>query len=475
MENSRGKNLAKNTIIIAIGKMCTQLLNFFLLPLYTYLLSKEEYGIVELLNTYVSLLLPVLTLQIEQGIFLFLAEAREKVERTKEIMSTSIFFMCVACMISGIAGIFLQDIFNSSYTVYLILNLIAIAWSNTLLQSARGLGDMAGYSVGSFLTGAVTVVLNIVFLVYMRQGSVGILKATFCGNIACILFLLIRIKIFRFFSIKKIRRAVLKEMLRYSFPLVPNTLAWWAISASDRTVVSWFLGIGYNGILSVAHKFASMYMIVYNVFNYSWTEAVVVNAADEQGKKFLQKTLNTAFDFFSSMCIGIIACIPFVFSLLVNSEYEYAYSFIPLFMLASLFNVLTSLYGALYIAKKMTKEIAVTTIIIGIINIALNAGLISYIGLWASAVSSVVAYGIIVIYRAVEIKKIFSIKIEKKRIFLSLCIYCLCYILYLRDQMETNIISFVIAGVYAWFVNKELLSEFIKQIEIRLVKRDGDK
>ena len=475
MGNSRGKNLAKNTIIIAVGKLCTQLLNFFLLPLYTYLLSKEEYGIVELLNTYVSLLLPVLTLQIEQGVFLFLAESRGKCGRIKEIMSTSIFFIGIVCVISGVTGVLLQSIFNNAYTIYLILNLTAIAWSNTLLQSARGVGDMIGYSVGSFLTGAVTVVLNIVFLVYMQQGSVGILKATFCGNIACILFLFLRIKLFRFFSIKKIRCATLKEMLRYSFPLVPNTLAWWAISASDRTIVSLFLGVGYNGILSVAHKFASIYMVVYNVFNYSWTEAAVVNAADEQGRQFLQKTLNTAFNFFSSMCIGIIACIPFVFPLLVNSEYEYAYSFIPLFMLASLFNVLTSLYGALYTAKKMTKEIAVTTIIIGIVNIVLNAGLISYIGLWASAVSSVVAYGIIVIFRAAEIKKIFLIKIDKKYIMISLGIYCFSFILYLRNKVGTNIILFAVAGTYAWFVNRELLLEFIRQIKTCLVKRDRDK
>lgn len=472
MEESRGKRLAKNTAIIAIGKLCTQFLNFLLLPFYTYLLSKEEYGAVNLVNTFVSLLLPVLTLHIEQGLFLFLTEARGKDEQTREIISVSTFFLGVVCAVSGLVCVLLRDVFANGYVIYMILNLISIACSNTLLQAARGLGDMVGYSAGSFLTGAVTIVLNIIFLGRMNQGGVGILMAAFWGNVAGIFFLSVRIRLFRLISLKKVRWQVLKEILRYSVPLVPNALACWAISASDSTIVSFFMGVGYNGILSAAHKLSSVYMVVYNVFHYSWTEAAVVNAGEEQGVQFLQKTLNSAFRFFSSMCIGMIACIPFVFSWLINSKYQDAYSLIPLFMLASLLNAITSLYGAFYIAKRMSKEIAASIIAVGVINIVLNVALISYIGLWASAVSSVVAYGILVWYRGMEIRKIFSIKIATKDIAVMLCVFCLVFILYLRNRTGTNIISLVIAVIYACTVNRDMLSELAKHLRKFKVKRD---
>ena len=71
---SKGKDLAKNTAIVSIGKICTQLITFFLLPVYTAVLSNEEYGVVDLLNTLTSLLLPIATLQIEQGIFRYLLD-----------------------------------------------------------------------------------------------------------------------------------------------------------------------------------------------------------------------------------------------------------------------------------------------------------------------------------------------------------------------------------------------------------------
>ena len=39
---SRNKELLKNTIIILFGKVCTQLITFFLLPIYTHFLSTKE-------------------------------------------------------------------------------------------------------------------------------------------------------------------------------------------------------------------------------------------------------------------------------------------------------------------------------------------------------------------------------------------------------------------------------------------------
>ena len=85
---SKGKDLAKNTAIVSIGKICTQLITFFLLPVYTAVLSNEEYGVVDLLNTLTSLLLPIATLQIEQGIFRYLLDCRENKEKQTTLITT---------------------------------------------------------------------------------------------------------------------------------------------------------------------------------------------------------------------------------------------------------------------------------------------------------------------------------------------------------------------------------------------------
>lgn len=81
---SKKKELAKNTIIILVGKFCTQFLSFFLLPLYTAYLSSKEYGTVDLITTYVSLIVPIITLQVEMGIFRELIDSRNNENYTKK-------------------------------------------------------------------------------------------------------------------------------------------------------------------------------------------------------------------------------------------------------------------------------------------------------------------------------------------------------------------------------------------------------
>ena len=74
--NVKNKELIKNSVILIVGKFCTQFITFLLLPLYTFKLSTSEYGIVDLITTYVALLVPVITFQLEMAIFRFLIDFR---------------------------------------------------------------------------------------------------------------------------------------------------------------------------------------------------------------------------------------------------------------------------------------------------------------------------------------------------------------------------------------------------------------
>ena len=60
------KQLVKNTIIIAIGKMSTQIISYLLLPLYTAKLSPSEYGIYDFVITVCVFASPIITLLMEE-------------------------------------------------------------------------------------------------------------------------------------------------------------------------------------------------------------------------------------------------------------------------------------------------------------------------------------------------------------------------------------------------------------------------
>lgn len=100
---TKNKELVKNTAIISVGKICTQFLSFLLLPLYTSLLTTQEYGSVDLVTTYQQLLGYVAFFQIEQAVFRFLIDVRKERDKQTEII-TSVFLFAVmqAIVLCGI-------------------------------------------------------------------------------------------------------------------------------------------------------------------------------------------------------------------------------------------------------------------------------------------------------------------------------------------------------------------------------------
>ena len=85
---SKQKDLLKNTGIITIGKLSSQIVSFMLLPLYTSVLSTSEYGMVDLLLSYIQLLIPVINLQLDQALFRFLVTKRSDEGECRIVIST---------------------------------------------------------------------------------------------------------------------------------------------------------------------------------------------------------------------------------------------------------------------------------------------------------------------------------------------------------------------------------------------------
>lgn len=93
---SQGKELAKNTGILFIGKISTQFVSFLLLPLYTAKLSTEQYGTLDLYTTIASILMPILSLQLEQAIFRYFITAEDD---EKNILSSTAIFLFFSSLI----------------------------------------------------------------------------------------------------------------------------------------------------------------------------------------------------------------------------------------------------------------------------------------------------------------------------------------------------------------------------------------
>ena len=149
---NREKELAKNTIILAVGKICTQFISFILLPLYTALLVPDEFGIVDLFNTYISLLTPIFNCQFENGLFRFMLDFRGDYSKQKSLFSTIVIANLGQAAIYLVFFFIAQPFISSEYKIFLALDVVANIFLNTLLQFPRGLGNNLVYSIGSFIS-----------------------------------------------------------------------------------------------------------------------------------------------------------------------------------------------------------------------------------------------------------------------------------------------------------------------------------
>lgn len=445
---SKGKDLAKNTAIVSIGKICTQLITFFLLPVYTAVLSNEEYGVVDLLNTLTSLLLPIATLQIEQGVFRYLIDCRENKEKQTTLITTIMRFMIIQLIICIIIFLCASPFIHNEYKYFLMANLVMGMFSTILLQICRGLGDNPTYAIGSFITGALTVALNVIFIVSFHWGAYGMLGATAISNLLCSVYIFMKKKIYKYIKPKQYDKTTLKEIIKYSVPLIPNMISWWIVSASDRTIISAVIGIAQNGIYSAANKFSGVFTTLYSVFNLTWTESASININSEDRDEFFSKILDFVIRFFGCLCLGTIAVMPFVFNILINEKFAEAYYQIPILILGSVFNILVSFIGSIYVAKKLTKEIAKTSVIAAIINIVVNLVLIKSIGLYAASISTVIAYVLMFIYRWIDVKKYVKFNVNKILMFVLIIMYGVTIFTY---YLRSTVISAVVLGVVAIF------------------------
>ena len=463
---SKGKDLAKNTAIVSIGKICTQLITFFLLPVYTAVLSNEEYGVVDLLNTLTSLLLPIATLQIEQGIFRYLLDCRENKEKQTTLITTVSKFILVQFAICILIFLCASPFIHNEYKYFLMANLLMGILSSISLQICRGLGDNKTYAVGSFITGALTVILNVIFIVVFKWGAYGMLIATAISNLLCAIYVFVKKKIYKYIDIKQNDKKLLKDIIKYSVPLIPNMISWWIVSASDRTIISAVIGVAQNGIYSAANKFSGIFSTLYSVFNLTWTESASININSEDRDEFFSKIFDFIVRFFGSLCLGTIAVMPFVFGILVNEKFAESYYQIPILILGSVFNILVSFLGSVYVAKKLTKEIAKTSIIAAIINIVVNIALIKQIGLYAASISTVIAYFAMFIYRWIDVKKYVSIKTNKALIAVLSVSFLVAIITYYLKMKIISIVVLLAVIIIAIYINKDsakYLTEIVKK------------
>ena len=455
------KQLLKNTVIIAIGKLSTQIVSFLLLRLYTSKLTTSEYGTYDFLVTLSTFLLPIITMLMEESMFRFLIDA-EDLKSKKRVITATIAYTAVGTLVFSIIAGIVMGIMKYEYAVVFLLFIISNVLNGLSNALARGTGKIKLYSFSNFILGASTIVLNIVFIVNFKLGVSGLLWSNTVANSVTAIVVLMKLHLPQFISIKDLNKKTLSEMLRYSIPLVPNNLSWIIISLSDRLMLTWMAGANANGIYSIANKFPNIIYTFYGFFSTAWKESAARILKEDNKTQYYNSIYRDIKFFLKAIVLGLIAIMPFAFPLLVDSSYNEAYIYIPILVISIYYTNMSNFYGGIFTAYKNTKIMGSTTVVAAIINVGLNLILIPKFGIWAATLSTLISNVIVFAYRRYRLSEYIQLKEKFNYVFWILLVITL--ITYYKNNMILNIIMFIIVLAYCVITNKNFIKKILQPI-----------
>ena len=444
------KRLTTQTIIYGLGDAVIKAISFFLIPLYTRLLTKEQVGDIALLNYVELILILVLSFGLNSAVLKVFHDFKSADERQK-VFSTAILFSGIVAFFVLMILFFNVDIISklifksndeSLYLKYLLGSVFFNIFRLLALSYYRALEKPVLYSVLNLVHFLTLVGLNIYHVLVLNQAILGVVKSSLFT--AILLFIIVSVIIFRKtdFSFNK---GMLIKLLHFGLPLVPGTVANWMLTISDRYLLNWFSTASEVGLYDIAYKFGMIInMILVMPFRTAWLPFVFSIQQREEAKKIYSGAL-TYFLLIATFLFLMISLFAKEIIILVSTpEYLPGVKAIPLIALAYVFFGLYYIVDIGILLKVKTIYYAIITGIGAIVNIGLNILLIPKYGMMAAAVNTLIAYILLFVLMYWISGKFYTIKYEKIRILKIIIIGTVLFFISYVISVDSVVFSIVI-------------------------------
>lgn len=447
VSESRGKYLFKNTFIFTIGSIATKLITFILVPIYTHILTTQEYGVVDLISTISMVLAPVLILNISESVMRF---SLDKDADHNKIMSSGLLIFIIA-VIGGLLIIPITKSFGNigEYSFYLYFYTITSAGSQLLLCYLRGKEQLVQYTCGNIINTLSVAVLNILFLVVLRKGIKGYLLAYIIASVVTTIYAFFVGNVLDVIRKFKVDKRLTTEMLKYSLVLVPNVFMWWIMNSADRIVITAVVGVAANGIFAIAYKIPSLMSTVAGIFNQAWSYSAIREDESEDKEKYTNNIYKGFFMIISLSALGMLMILKPFMNVYVDATYYSAWKYAPYLILGFVFQTLGSFLSTPYTVNKDSKGFLFSATFGAMVNIVLNFLLVFRWGLTGVAIATSISYMAVFFYRVIDTKKYIKMDIFNKRYLLITAILIMQAITVYSESIFSHImlIIFFLLGI----------------------------
>ena len=462
MSSSKPLSMRNNMYLFAIGVFFTKILNFVFAPIYSHYLTTGEFGSIDILTTTAYLIIPISTLAIAEAVLKYGIDDDSDL---KKVFSSGLlvvlFGFGIITVFTAISGQFVYQEHLIPVLLYFLFECLFL-----FMQSfARAQKNVVAYVISSIIYSVVSISMIMLFLAWRNFGVTGYFYGLSIGVFTAIVFLIIATRAWKFVSFKNIDKSLLKQMVKYSAPLVLTNISYWIISGSDKYITRLVLGDHYSGLLSMVHKIPNLCTILFSIFNFAYVMSALKDhklkkESYEEDSKFYSDLFKYVLVvlIFGSLLVSLVA---YPVALLYKTEYLVAWVFIPLYSFGVILGAMRNFYSSIYCTQEKTLKIMLVVFIGATINALTCFLLMKYttVGLWSTAISTILANGFIFLFYYFDSRKYVLLKIKVKEIVSLL----LCLGISLIPCFTTNLVIFYsISGslfaALAIFYFKDLLS-----------------
>lgn len=398
------KRLGKETLVYGTSTVLARLLNFCLVPFYTYYLLPGDYGIIATVFAAIALFNVVFLFGMDQSYLRFASDAADKNKVFRQcfygVLVNGLILGGLLALLHPVAARIIGVPPQAGYLLQLaaailfldVLNMIAF----TKLRLERRAWYFAGVRTASII---VNVLGNIYFIAVLHQGIASILWANILASLASLILLapVVWSELKQNFSFR-LDWKLEKELLSFAWPFVPSGLASLLVSVIDKPILVHLAGPAQVGIYQANFKIGVFMMLVVSMFDQAWRPFFLAHAKDSDAKD----TFARVFSFFVAIAgwiwLGLVFLMPDIIQSnlfgnfhLIAPAYWGGLSVIPL-VLTGYFCY--GLYVNFMVGPVLTKKTRVLlwiTLLGAAVSITTNLTLVPHIGIlgagWAVALS----------------------------------------------------------------------------------------
>jgi O-antigen/teichoic acid export membrane protein len=420
------KQLSKDSLFYGLGNALQKFISFFLFPIYTRVLTQEDFGAQDLVLTASSIITYFLVLGLDSATARHYYDTDDPEEK-KSILSTWIWFeVLISIPICFLLIYFAEPICalifnNSSLAPYFRIGIATLPF--TLISSVTSLALRLTFQSKTFsIIAAVGVLVQataaILMVAILDLGITGV----FLANLIAFIFRAILGLLFTYkhFHLTKLTLSFnwLKPMITYGLPLVPASLSLWILNYSNRYFLARLATLSDIGLLGIGNRISSIASFVISAFQIAWGPFAFSLIKDT---KLAKDTYAKVLSYFLLVSLFITVGLSLfgreAILILATPDYEKSAVLVPWLSLGSV------AWGVVYIVgigagiAKKSYHTTISTVIAASINIGLNFLLIPKFGITGAAASTMIGHMAALFYRYFVGQHYFYVDYEFRRIF----------------------------------------------------------